>query len=171
MMKISAGDKAPEIVNVFIEIPKGTDVKYELDKESGLIFIDRFAATSMHYPCNYGFVPSTISGDGDPVDVLVLSEKTVSPGVILPARPIGMLEMEDESGIDAKVIAVPAVTGDIIFGEMTDINQVPQPLKDMIKHFFEHYKELEKGKWVKMKDWKGKETAIEEIKNGIANYK
>lgn len=170
-MNLTYGKKAPEEVNVVIEIPKGTGVKYELDKESGMIFVDRFASTAMHYPCNYGFVPNTLSGDGDPVDVLVLSDETVFPGVVLPARPIGMLEMEDESGVDAKVIAVPAVTGDITFGHMNNIDDVPQALKDKIKHFFEHYKELEKGKWVKIKDWKDKSAAIEEIENGIKNSK
>ncbi len=168
-MQIHYGKNAPEEVNVFIEIPKDTNVKYEYDKEGGYLFVDRFSKTNLNYPCNYGFVPGTLSGDGDPVDVLVLSEKSVIPGVVLPARPIGMLEMEDESGVDAKVLAVPAVTGDTTYGSMQDITDVPEDTKARIKHFFEHYKALDKGKWVKVKDWLPKEKAIEEITNGIKN--
>lgn len=168
-MNISYGKNAPEEVNVIIEIPKDTNVKYEFDKESGMIFVDRFSKTTMNYPCNYGFVPGTLSGDGDPVDVLVLSEKSILPGVVIPARPIGMLEMEDESGVDAKVLAVPAVTGDLTYGSITDISDVSEDIKNQIKHFFEHYKDLDKGKWVKVKSWLGKDAAIEEIQNGIKN--
>lgn len=170
-MNISYGKNAPEEVNVIIEIPKDTNVKYELDKESGMLFVDRFSRTAMNYPCNYGFVPGTLSGDGDPVDVLVLSEKSVYPGVVIPARPIGMLEMEDESGIDAKVLAVPAIKGDTTYGSMQDIADVPADTLEQIKHFFEHYKEIDKGKWVKVKNWLGKDAAIKEIKDGIANVK
>ena len=168
-MKLTYGENAPEEVNVLIEIPKDTNVKYELDKESGMLFVDRFSRTAMNYPCNYGFVPNTLSGDGDPVDVLVLSEKAVYPGVIIPARPIGMLEMEDESGIDAKVLAVPAIKGDTTYGHMNDISEVSADTLEQIKHFFEHYKEIDKGKWVKVKDWKGRDAAIKEITDGIAN--
>jgi len=164
---LKPGKNAPEEVNVVIEIPKDTNVKYEFDKEAGVLVVDRFSKTSMNYPCNYGFIPNTLSGDGDPVDVLVLSEKGVLPGVVIPVRPIGMLEMEDESGIDAKVLAVPAVTGDLTYGSISDISEVSEEMKAQIKHFFEHYKELDKGKWVKVKDWLGKDKAIEEISNGI----
>jgi len=165
-MKLTAGKNAPEVVNVFIEIPKGTSVKYELDKESGVLFVDRFSSTAMFYPANYGYVPETLSEDGDPVDVLVLSEQAVVPGVVIPSKPIGMLEMEDESGIDAKIIAVPAVTGDA-YSIFNDLPDVPEILKAQIRHFFENYTSIDKGKWVKLKDWKGRETAIEEIRKGM----
>lgn len=168
-MKVSYGDKAPNEVNVIIEIPKGTNVKYEFDKESGMIMVDRFGSTTMNYPCNYGFVPNTLSGDGDPVDVLVLSEESVMPGVILPAKPIALLEMEDESGFDSKVIAVPAVTGDITYSGMEDLDDIPNSTREKIKHFFERYKDLDEGKWVKIKGWGGKTEAIKEIEEGIKN--
>ena len=170
-MNIKPGKNAPNEVNVLIEIPKGRNVKYEFDKEMNVMVVDRFSMTTMDYPCNYGFIPNTLSGDGDPADVLVLSEKSILPGVVIPARPIGMLEMEDESGIDAKILAVPAVTGDITFGSMNNITDVPESIKNQIKHFFEHYKDLDKGKWVKLKDWKGKEEAIAEIKKSIEAVK
>ena len=113
--KLSVGKNAPQEVNVFVEIPQGVSVKYELDKESGLIFVDRFLYTEMNYPFNYGFVPGTLAQDGDPVDILVLSSKPVVPGVVIPSRPIGMLEMEDEAGIDNKIVAVPLPKLDIKF--------------------------------------------------------
>lgn len=169
-MKLHYGKNAPEEVNVLIEIPKDTNVKYEFDKEMEIMVVDRFSKTSMNYPCNYGFVPATLSGDGDPVDVLVLSEKSIMPGIVVAVKPIGMLEMEDESGVDAKVLGVPAVTGDS-YSKYNDIVDVPEEIKAQIKHFFEHYKELDKGKWVKLKDWLGREQAIAEIKLGIANVK
>lgn len=169
-MKLTYGKNAPEEVNVLIEIPKGTNVKYEFDKEMEVMVVDRFSKTSMNYPCNYGFVPATLSGDGDPVDVLVLSEKSISLGTVITVKPIGMLEMEDESGVDAKVLGVPSVTGDMYSG-YNDITDVSEEIKTQIKHFFEHYKELDKGKWVKLKDWLGRDAAIEEIKKGIAKYK
>ncbi len=169
-MKLHYGKNAPEEVNVLIEIPKGTNVKYEFDKEMEVMVVDRFSKTSMNYPCNYGFVPGTLSGDGDPVDVLVLSEKSIMPGMVIAVKPIGMLEMEDESGVDAKVLGVPAVTGDSYSG-YNDITDVSEEIKAQIKHFFEHYKELDKGKWVKLKDWLGRDAAIAEIKSGIANVK
>ncbi len=168
---LQAGKKAPEIVNVFIEIPQGSSVKYELDKESGVIFVDRFLYTKMEFPFNYGFIPGTLSGDGDPVDVMVLSTKPVVPGVVIPSRPIGMIEMEDESGIDNKVIAVPAEKINPPFGKYNDIQDLPQEIKEKIKHFFENYKKGEPGKWVKVKEWKGRNEAIEEVKKGISNYK
>lgn len=171
MNKLTAGDKAPEQVNVFIEIPQGSSVKYELDKESGVVFVDRFLHTAMNFPFNYGFVPGTLSEDGDPVDVLVISDQTVSPGVVIPSKPIGMLEMEDESGLDAKIIAVPTNKVDPLYGVFEDINDVPEALKNKIKHFFENYKTLESGKWVKIKEWRDKNIAVEVIKKGIANYK
>lgn len=164
---MSSGKNPPEEVNVFIEIPQGSLVKYEVDKDTGILFVDRFAFTTMGYPANYGFIPQTKSGDGDPVDVLVLSMYPVQSGAVIPAIPIGLLEMEDEAGVDAKVIAVPPPNVDPMFGTFKDIADVPEALKQKIKHFFEHYKELEPGKWVKVKEWKGKSAALTEIRNGL----
>jgi inorganic pyrophosphatase len=166
-MNITVGKNAPEQVNVFIEIPAGSSIKYELDKESGVIFVDRFLYTAFSYPFNYGFVPGTLAEDGDPVDVLVLCDKEIAPGVVIPSTPIGMLEMEDEEGIDTKIVAVPTVKIDPLYGTWKDISDIPQPIKDKMKHFFEHYKELEPGKWVKIKDWKGKSDALAAIKKGM----
>ncbi len=159
MNKLSPGKNPPGEVNVVVEIPEGGSIKYELDKESGYIFVDRFLYTAFSYPFNYGFIPGTKAGDGDPVDVLVISSKSVAPGTVIPSVPIGMLEMEDEEGGDEKIIAVPSKKVDPYYGVWTDMNDVPQAVKDKIKHFFEHYKELEPGKWVKIKEWKPKSVA------------
>lgn len=166
---IKPGIHPPEDVNVIIEIPEGGMIKYEMDKEAEIVVVDRFVRTSMGYPANYGFVPNTKSGDGDPVDVMVLCSQPLDPGVMVNVIPIGMLEMEDESGIDMKVIAVPSEKSDPFFGIMKDITDIPEPTKAKIKHFFEHYKELEPGKWVKLKEWKGKAVAQKEITDGIKN--
>lgn len=167
MKNLSPGKNPPEEINVVVEIPQGSLIKYELDKESGYIFVDRFAFTTMGYPANYGFVPNTMSGDGDPVDVLVLSIRPVHPGTVIPAMPIGLLEMEDESGIDAKVIAVPPLKVDPFYGKYKDIKDVPEAELSRIKHFFEHYKELEPNKWVKVKQWQGRDEALEEVRKGL----
>ncbi len=164
---VPIGKNPPEEINVFIEIPQGVSVKYELDKESGAIFVDRFLFTQMNYPFNYGFVPQTLSGDGDPIDVLVLSSKPVSVGVVIPSRPIGMLEMDDEAGEDTKVIAVPLAKVDSKFAAYNDIADVPKKILDEIKYFFENYKKTEPGKWVKVKEWKEKEKALEEIRKAM----
>lgn len=166
---IKPGKNPPEDINVIIEIPEGGMVKYEMDKESEIIVVDRFVRTTMGYPANYGFVPNTKSGDGDPVDVMVLCSAPLLPGTMVNVVPIGMLEMEDESGIDMKVVAVPTEKSDPFFGIMKDITDIPEPTKAKIKHFFEHYKELEPGKWVKLKEWKGKAVAQKEITDGIAH--
>ena len=169
--KVKPGDKAPDAFNVVIEIPMNADpIKYEVDKESGAIFVDRFMGTAMHYPTNYGYVPQTISGDGDPVDVLVITPFPLIPGVVVTCRPIGILKMEDEGGVDGKVLAVPP---DKILPTYThwqkpeDIN--PLRLKQ-IAHFFEHYKDLEPGKWVKVLGWEGVDAAKQEILDGMANF-
>ena len=167
LSKVKPGNNAPEDVNVLIEIPEGCLVKYEMDKDSGYIMVDRFVRTTMGYPANYGFVPNTLSGDGDPVDVLVLCSQPLLPGTIINATPIAVLEMEDESGVDAKVIAVPSEKSDPFWGYMKDVSDIPEAVKAKIKHFFEHYKEIEPGKWVKVKDWKDKAAAQEEVRNGI----
>ena len=168
---VSPGADAPNTFNVIIEIPMNADpVKYEVDKETGAIFVDRFMSTSMHYPTNYGYVPQTISGDGDPVDVLVITPVPLIPGVVVPCRPIGILKMEDEAGEDGKVLAVPI---DKILSIYTQW-QKPEDLNPMrlktISHFFAHYKDLEEGKWVKILGWEGPAAARKEIKDGMANY-
>lgn len=167
MTKLTAGKNPPNDVNVIIEIPQGCMVKYEMDKDAGVIAVDRFVRTTMGYPANYGYVPNTLSGDGDPVDVMVLCSQPLHPGVMINVIPIGLLEMEDEAGVDTKVIAVPTEKSDPFYGYMKDVTDIPVALKEKIKHFFEHYKELEPGKWVKLKDWKGKKEALEEVKKGL----
>ncbi|MCL5438440.1 MAG: inorganic diphosphatase [Patescibacteria group bacterium] len=165
--KIKSGENFPENVNVFIEISKDGNVKYELDKESGVIFVDRFLYTAMSYPFNYGFIPNTHAEDGDPVDVLVLSEHAVVPWCVIPSVVIGMLEMEDEAGIDTKILAVPTEKIDPLFGVYKDITDVPEAIKKKVKHFFENYKTLEPGKWVKIKSWKGRKEALEAVRKSI----
>ena len=170
--KVSPGKDAPEAFNVVIEIPMNADpIKYEVDKESGAIFVDRFMTTAMHYPTNYGYVPHTLSGDGDPVDVLVITPWALVPGVVVPCRPIGILMMEDEAGMDGKVLAVPTDKILAIYTQWRkpeDLN--PLRLKT-IAHFFEHYKDLEPGKWVKILGWEGTDAARKEIVDGIENYR
>ena len=168
---VTPGANAPDAFNVIIEIPMNADpIKYEVDKETGAIFVDRFMSTSMHYPTNYGYVPKTLSGDGDPVDVLVITPVPLIPGVVVTCRPIGILMMEDEAGIDGKVLAVPV---DKILSIYTQW-QKPEDLNPLrlktISHFFEHYKDLEPGKWVKVIGWEGADAARKEIMDGIANY-
>jgi inorganic pyrophosphatase len=169
--KVTPGKNAPESFNVIIEIPMNADpVKYEVDKESGAIFVDRFMSTAMHYPTNYGYVPQTLSGDGDPVDVLVITPFPLIPGVVVPCRPIGILKMEDEAGEDGKVLAVPIDKILSIYSHWQKPEDMNQLRLSTIAHFFEHYKDLEKGKWVKILGWEGPEAAKKEIMDGIANY-
>ncbi len=170
-MKLTAGDKAPELVNVVIEVPMDSRVKYELDHDTEMIFVDRFLFFDKGYPANYGFIPETLSGDGDPVDVLVLSPLPVAPGVVMVAKPIGMLETEDEKGMDAKLVAVPPEKVNPEFGKYNDISELPKEITEKIRFFFENYKKNEPGKWVKVSGWKGREAALEEIKKGMANKK
>ncbi|RMD46849.1 MAG: inorganic diphosphatase [Aquificota bacterium] len=170
LSKIPAGKNPPEDIFVVIEIPQGSSIKYEVDKESGAIFVDRFLFTAMYYPFNYGFIPNTLADDGDPTDVLVISNQPVVPGSVIRSRPIGILEMEDEEGIDTKIIAVPVSKLDPSFDSVNDITDLPKLTLDKIKHFFEHYKELEKGKWVKVKEFKSSEVAKQDIKNSIERF-
>ena len=168
---VNSGRDVPNDFNVIIEIPMNADpIKYEVDKDSGAIFVDRFMGTAMHYPCNYGYVPKTISDDGDPVDVLVITPFPLIPGVVVRCRPLGMLKMSDEAGGDAKLLAVPVDKVLSIYSHW----QKPEDLNELrlqqIQHFFEHYKDLEKGKWVKVEGWVGPEEAKQEILNGIAAY-
>lgn len=166
-MKIPAGNNIPEEINVFVEIPAGGEVKYEYDKKMQALFVDRYAFTSMHYPFNYGFIPNTKAEDGDALDVIIISSKKVYPGAVVPCRPVGMLEMEDEKGIDAKIIAAPLLKIDPFYTYIKDIDDINQAVKNKIKHFFEYYKELEPGKWVKIKEWRNKKTAEEAIKKAL----
>lgn len=165
--KLGAGDKAPEEVNVFIEIPQGGTTKYELDKESGVMMVDRFMHGAMFYPFNYGFVPNTLDGDGDPIDVLVVSSFPVDPGCAIKVRVIGGLEMEDEAGSDTKILAVPVKKVDAMYAEVNSIDDLPSNTRAKIKHFFDHYKDLEEGKWVKTGEFFGKEQAYEAIKKSM----
>lgn len=168
---LKAGKNPPEEINVVIEIPKGSNIKYEIDDESGALFVDRKLFTAMFYPCNYGFVPQTKEKDGDPVDVLVLGNDAVAPTSVIRANPVGVLITADEEGEDAKVVAVPVAKIDPTFSDVKDINNVPQHIQDQIKHFFEHYKELEKGKYVKVTGWQNAQTAKSKIKEAMERYK
>ncbi len=167
---LGPGEKAPEIVNAIIEIPMNSSVKYEFDKEKCLVAVDRFLYTSMSYPFNYGFIPGTLEEDGDPVDILVISREPVFPGSLIEVVPIAVLNMEDEEGLDWKIVAVPKPKLDPLYKDWTDVDSIPEALKNKIKHFFEHYKELEPGKWVKVKGWEGKEKALEIIRKAIERY-
>lgn len=167
LTKLSAGKNPPEEINVLIEIPQNSSIKYELDKDSGVIMVDRFTYTAMSYPFNYGFIPQTKADDGDPLDVLVVSSFPVHPGTVIPSRPIGMLEMEDEEGKDTKIIAVPTKKVDPFIADIEDVDDLNQTIKEKIKHFFDHYKELEPGKWVKTKNFLPKTEALKAINQAL----
>jgi len=165
--QIPAGKNPPNEINVLVEIPQGSSIKYELDKNTGVITVDRFNYTAMFYPFNYGFIPQTKAEDGDPVDVLVISTYPVAPGTIIPSRPIGLLKMEDEAGIDTKIIAVPTKKVDPFYAHIEDVNDLDETTRKKIQHFFNHYKELEPGKWVKTKNFLSKEKALAAIKKAL----
>jgi inorganic pyrophosphatase len=168
---VNAGRDVPNDFNVVIEIPmNGDPVKYEVDKESGAIFVDRFMGTAMHYPCNYGYIPNTIADDGDPCDVLVLTPFPLLPGVVVRCRVLGVLKMTDEAGGDAKILAVPVEKLLPLYSNLQNVEDVPELTLRQIQHFFEHYKDLEKGKWVKVEGWAGPDAAKEEILNGVKAY-
>jgi inorganic pyrophosphatase len=168
---VTAGKNTPQEFNVIIEIPFNADpVKYEIDKKSGALFVDRFMMTAMHYPANYGYVPQTIAADNDPVDVLVHTPFALLPGVVVRCRAIGVLQMDDEAGSDAKLLAVPADDICPLFEHWRSIADVPEMRLRQIQHFFEHYKDLEAGKWVKVIGWAGVDVAHAEIQNGIRRY-
>ena len=153
---VSPGKNPPEEINVIVEIPKDSEpVKYEMDKESGAMFVDRILSTPMRYPCNYGFVPQTLCGDGDPADVLVVLPLPLVPGSVVRCRPVGVLKMSDEAGSDEKILAVPVAKIFSGYAHVEDIAQVSSHWLERIGHFFEHYKDLEKGKWVKLDGWGG----------------
>ncbi len=168
---VTSGRDVPNDLNVIIEIPAQSDpVKYEVDKESGALFVDRFMATAMFYPCNYGYVPSTLSEDGDPVDVLVVTPVPLISGAVIRCRPIGMLKMTDESGVDAKILAVPVDKLSPIYTKVQSPEDMPSLLLSQISHFFEHYKDLEPGKWVKVDGWVGTAEAKAEILASVERY-
>ncbi|ODS24543.1 inorganic pyrophosphatase [Candidatus Endobugula sertula] len=168
---IPAGKNVPEEVNVIIEIPlNGEPIKYEVDKDTGALFVDRILGTSMHYPCNYGYVNNTLCGDGDPIDVMVVSRFGLAPGSVVQCRPVGVLKMTDESGDDAKVLAVPIEKISSMNKKIQNVDDVPELLLKRIAHFFEHYKDLEEGKWVKVEGWEGASAAKKEISDSIKRF-
>ncbi|MAT52719.1 MAG: inorganic diphosphatase [Porticoccaceae bacterium] len=168
---IPAGNDLPNDINVIIEIPANHDpIKYEIEKDYDAIFVDRFVATPMFYPANYGFIPGTLSEDGDPLDVLVISPYPVMPGSVIRSRPIGILNMTDESGSDAKLIAVPHRKLTKQYEHIQDIGDVPELLLKQIEHYFENYKDLEEGKWVKVENWSHGEDARTEIMASRERY-
>lgn len=170
--RVPAGKDVPNDFNVIIEIPAhGAPIKYELDKETGAMFVDRFLGTSMVYPANYGYVPQTLSEDGDPVDVLVVTPFALQTGVVVRCRALGVLKMEDESGIDAKLIAVPVDKLCPMYKSIRKIEDLPELLRQQMSHFFEHYKDLEPGKWVKVQGWDTIEAAHKELADSIARYR
>jgi len=172
MSKIPAGQNLPDDINVIIEVPLGGEpIKYELDKDSGAMFVDRFLYTAMRYPCNYGFIPHTLSEDGDPTDVLVVGQRALVPGAVVRARPVGVLMMEDEAGIDEKIVAVPHPKLTRYYDQIDTYHDLPQILQERITHFFAHYKDLEPDKWVKILGWEGRDKAHELILQGRAAAK
>jgi inorganic pyrophosphatase len=168
---VPSGKEMPEDIYVVIEIPQNADpIKYEIDKASGAIFVDRFMATPMFYPCNYGYINNTLSLDGDPVDVLVPTPYPLIPGSVIRCRPVGVLKMSDEAGQDAKLVAVPHSKLTKQYEHINDVHELPELLKAQIRHFFERYKELEAGKWVKVEGWGDKAEAIAEIEASVVRY-
>ncbi|MFP3205446.1 MAG: inorganic diphosphatase [Metallosphaera yellowstonensis] len=170
-MKVGPGKKAPDVVNVLIEIPMGSNIKYEYDEEEEIVKVDRVLYTSMVYPFNYGFVPGTLEEDGDPIDVLVLGNYSLIPGTVIEARPVGLIHMQDEEGTDKKIIAVPKDKTDPSFSRIKDVTDIDEPTKNKIVHFFEHYKELEPGKWVKISGWGTASEAKERIMKAVQRKK
>ena len=168
--KIKAGSN-PDKINAVIEIPYGSNIKYEIDKESGAVCVDRVMYSAMFYPANYGFVPNTLADDGDPADILVLNEYPLQAGSVIPCRLIGVLVMEDESGMDEKLLAVPVTKIDTRYENIKSLNDLPKITLDRIKNFFETYKALEPGKWVKVKDYADAKKAEEILEKAIKNYK
>ena len=172
LSKITPGVNPPKDINVVIEVPLGGEpIKYEIDKPSGAMFVDRFLYTSMRYPCNYGFVPHTLSLDGDPIDVMCVGQRALVPGCVLRARPIGVLLMEDDGGKDEKIIAVPHTKLTRFYEKVKDYTDLPEITIERIEHFFKHYKDLEPGKWVKIEKWDSREVAMEQIQAAVERAK
>jgi len=168
--KIPAGKSLPDDFNVVIEIPLNSGIKYEIDKDADALFVDRLVSTSMHYPANYGYIPQTLCGDGDAADVLVLFPEAVQAGSVIRCRPIGVLKMTDEAGEDAKILAVPHDKLTKLYSHVKTLQDLPEILLLQIAHFFEHYKDLEKGKWVKVEGWGDLEAARKEILDAAERY-
>jgi inorganic pyrophosphatase len=172
LSKIATGQNPPDDVNVVVEVPLGGEpIKYEIDKPSGAMFVDRFLYTSMRYPCNYGFIPHTLSLDGDPIDVMVVGNPALVPGCVVRVRPVGVLMMTDDKGQDEKVIAVPHPRLTRYYEKIEHYKDLPEILVERIVHFFEHYKDLEPGKWVKIEGLYGPERAHELIRESVARGK
>jgi inorganic pyrophosphatase len=170
--KVTAGRDLANDFNVIIEIPMNADpIKYEIDKETGALFVDRFVSTAMHYPCNYGYIPHTLSEDGDPVDVLVITPFALMPGVVVRCRPIGLLEMTDEAGRDTKLLAVPIDRLTTLYHDIQAARDLPEMVLSQISHFFAHYKDLEPGKWVKVEGWGSPGQAEREIEEGVKRFR
>ena len=170
--RVDSGRDLGNDFNVIIEIPMNADpIKYEIDKATGALFVDRFVSTAMHYPCNYGYVPNTLSDDGDPVDVLVITPFALMPGVVVRCRAIGLLNMTDEAGGDTKLLAVPIDKLTPIYRSIQTARDLPEVTLSQISHFFAHYKDLEPGKWVKVEGWGSPEEAKREIVEGVKRYK
>ena len=170
--KIATGRNAPDDVNVIVEVPVGGEpIKYELDKEAGTLIVDRFLYTSMRYPGNYGFIPPTLSGDGDPVDVLIANSRAIAPGAVISVRPVGVLLMEDNAGMDEKIVAVPSQHISQRFDGISNYSDLPEITIRQIEHFFAHYKDLEPGKWVKIVRWGDADEARKLILEGVARAK
>ena len=170
--RVTSGRDLANDFNVIIEIPMNADpIKYEIDKETGALFVDRFVSTAMHYPCNYGYVPHTLAGDGDPVDVLVITPFALMPGVVVRCRPIGLLKMTDEAGGDTKVLAVPIEKLTPLYRNIQAARDLPESMLAQVSHFFAHYKDLEPGKWVKVEGWGDPEEAKREISEGVKRYR
>ncbi|MFA5958912.1 MAG: inorganic diphosphatase [Tatlockia sp.] len=171
LMRIKSGNNVPHEINVIIEIPMhGEPVKYEVNKDSGALFVDRFLSTAMFYPANYGYIPDTLSEDGDPVDVLVITPVPLISGSVIPCRVVGMLKMTDEAGLDAKLLAVPISKLTTMYDAVKTFEDLPRHLLLSLEHFFTHYKDLEVGKWVKVEGWQGPEAAYAEIKASISRF-
>ena len=170
--RVRSGRQVPDEINVIIEIPAHADpVKYEVDKDTGAMFVDRFMSTAMHYPCNYGYVPHTLSKDGDPADVLVITPVPLISGSVIECRPVGVLKMTDESGDDAKILAVPIAKHCSMYKNVNTFTDLPEGLIATIAHFFEHYKDLDEGKWVRVGGWGGPDEAKEELLASVEMYK
>lgn len=169
--KIASGTNPPHDVNVLIEVPIGGEpIKYEIDKEAGVLVVDRFLHTAMRYPGNYGFVPHTLSGDGDPVDVLVCNTRALVPGAVINVRPVGVLLMEDDGGQDEKIVAVPSPHLTLRYEKVHNFTDLPDITRQQVEHFFEHYKDLEPGKWSKILGWGDAEQARHYIREGLERY-
>ena len=169
--RVPAGRDVPNEINVVIEVPMNEEpVKYEVDKATGAIFVDRVLTTPMRYPCNYGYVPHTLGGDGDPLDVLVIMPVPLISGSVIRCRPVGMLNMTDEAGEDMKLVAVPVSKVFPGYRDIESVRDLPELTLDRISHFFAHYKDLEKGKWVKIEGWRGAKDAKREIIAGVERY-